>query len=238
MKIFRGKELLGAGEELQETRRAYDACLVDVGTGDGRYPYHWALEHPRDLAVGIDAVADAMEKLAVRSQRKPAKGGAPNLLLAVDGAEALPGPFAAWADLVTVNFPWGSLLRALVEPMPAVLEGIANLARPGARFVALLNASIFRSDDYLERLGLPPLTAERAEKELVPAYGQHGISVQRVLPLAGGVPHRTTWGQKLVLGSHRETLLLEGEVLRPNRASDPGGAGVVEPPSPLIEIGG
>ena len=215
MKVYQGRKLqLVDGEELEKVRTRYGRCLVDVGTGDGRFPYHWALEHPEDLAVGIDAVADAMEKLAVRSRRKPGKGGAPNLLLAVGAAEVLPGPFAGWADEVTVNFPWGSLLRALVEPLPVVLAGLAALAKPGARFVGLLNTSIFRSDDYLERLGLPPLSVERAQEELVPAYARQGIDLQRVIPLAGGAPHRTTWGQRLIQGSLRPTLVLEGEIRR------------------------
>jgi len=215
MKVYQGKKLQAMDEgELAEIRARYARCLIDVGTGDGRYPYHWALENPADLAVGLDAVADSMGKLSVRSRRKPAKGGAPNLLLAVVGAEALPGSFAGWADEVVVNFPWGSLLRALVEPLPAVLQGLADLGKPGARFVTLLNTSIFRSDEYLERLGLPPLSVERAKEDLVPAYAKQGIDIHKIQPLAGSVPHRTSWGQRLVQGSLRHTLLLEG-VIRP-----------------------
>jgi 16S rRNA (adenine(1408)-N(1))-methyltransferase len=213
LKILEGKKAQPADPvALEALRQRYRHCLVDVGTGDGRFAYHWALEHGEDLAVGVDAVADTMEKLAVKARRKPAKGGAPNLLLAVAAAEVLPGPFVGWADLITVNFPWGSLLSALVDPAPAQLRSLAALGRPGARFVALLNVSIFRNDEYLDRLGLPPLTEERARTELVPAYRAAGIHLERVEALAGEVPHRTSWGQRLILGSFRETLILEGVV--------------------------
>jgi len=216
LRVFEGKKLISASAESLETlRRRHRQCLIDVGTGDGRFPYRWAQEHPEDLAVGVDAVGDAMAKLAVKARRKPAKGGAPNLLLAVAAAETLPGPMAAWADHLCVNFPWGSLLSALVEPAPAILRRLAALGRPGCRFVILLNASIFQQEDYLERLGLPSLSEERAREELVPAYGRAGLEVQVIESFVGEAPHRTTWGQRLILGSARATLLLEGVVTAP-----------------------
>lgn len=213
MRIVEGKTLApAAADDLARLRAGYDHCLVDVGTGDGLFPYRWAREHPEDLAVGVDAVGDALVKLATKARRKPAKGGAPNLLLAVAAAETLPGPLAGWADEVTVNYPWGSLLRDLVAPEPALLRRLAALCRPGARFTALLNSSVFNDSDYRDRLALPPLTEERARKELVPAYAASGIRLDLVRGLAGEPSHRTTWGQRLVRGSGRNTLHLAGSV--------------------------
>ena len=213
MKIFEGKNLVPAAEEdLARLRSGYRRCLVDVGTGDGLFPYHWAREHPEGLAVGVDAVGDALVKLATKARRKPAKGGAPNLLLAVAAAETLPGPLAGWADEVTVNYPWGSLLRDLVEPAPVLLRRLVALCRPGARFTALLNSSVFKDSDYRDRLALPSLTEEQAREELVPAYAASGIRLDLVQGLAGEPPHRTTWGQRLVRGSGRDTFYLAGSV--------------------------
>ncbi|MCB1033453.1 MAG: class I SAM-dependent methyltransferase [Acidobacteria bacterium] len=211
MKILEGKHLAPATPEvLAALRHRYDRCLVDIGTGDGLFPYHWAREHPEDLAVALDPVTTGFAKLAVKARRKLAKGGAPNLLFAAGAVEDLPGPFAGWADLITVNFPWGSLMRALVLPVPPVLERIAALARPDAQIVLLLNTSIFHDSDYLDRLSLPPLTEERAREALLPAYAAAGLRIDTVEPLVGAVPHRTSWGQRLVLGSSRSTLMLRG----------------------------
>lgn len=213
MKILEGKKLSDPrADDLAGLRERHDRCLVDVGTGDGLFPYHWAREHPGDLAVAIDPVTTGFAKLAVKARRKPAKGGASNLLFAAGAVEDLPGPFAGWADRVTVNFPWGSLLRALVLPVPGVLGRLVALSRPGARIVLLLNESVFKNTDYTDRLGLPPLSEERAREELLPAYRAAGIHLDTVEPLVGAVPHRTSWGQRLVLGSSRSTLLLRGSV--------------------------
>lgn len=202
-------------EEAVELRARYEHCLVDVGTGDGRFVLREAREHPDTLVVGVDAVADAMVASAVKSRRKPAKGGAVNALFAVAAAEELPGPLAGLADRVVVNFPWGSLLRALVEPIDPVLAGLVALAEPGASFLFLLNTSVFDDEEYRQRLSLPALDAERARRELVPAYRSAGLEIEDIQEVAGEVPHRTSWGQRLVRGSFRSTLVLGGRVVAP-----------------------
>jgi hypothetical protein len=100
----------------------------------------------------------------------------------------------------------------MVEPVPQVLAGLSAVARPGARVSILLNYSVFEDADYALRLGLPPLSPERAREELIPAYGACGIAIEEVqlFDSSDAVPHRTSWGQHLLLGSKRRTLLLAG----------------------------
>ncbi len=219
MKILNGKNLEAADPEtLRGLRASFDRCMMDLGTGDGRFPYYWARDNPQDLAVGLDPVTNGFAKLAIKARRKPAKGGAPNLLFVMGAVEDLPGPFDDWADRITINFPWGSLLRAVIQPIPAVLERLVAVARPGAEITLLLNTSIFRNADYTERLGMPTLSEERARRELEPAYRACGIELETIEPLAGSVPHRTSWGQRLVVGSSRQTLMLVGKVSKRSRA--------------------
>lgn len=78
-----------------------------------------------------------MAEAASRAGRKRAEGG-PNARFVVCAAEALPGELDATADLVTIQFPWGSLLRGIVlgEPdllgspdcLAAEVRGIAGVA--------------------------------------------------------------------------------------------------------------
>lgn len=223
MRILDGKQEQDLdAEALWEERRGYDHCLVDVGTGDGRFVLRHAKEHPDTFCLGIDAVADAMRKEAVRARRKPTRGGAANARFLVAAAEDLPGPLPGIADLLTVNFPWGSLQRILVEPVEPQLRRLAALAVPGARVVILLNASVFDDYDYRDRLALPPLDAERARRELVPVYARAGIAIEEVTELAGEIPHRTSWGQRLVRGSSRSMLMLAGRRVGDLKAP-PGG---------------
>lgn len=136
-------------------------------------------------------------------------------MFVIASVENLPPELSGIADTVTVNFPWGSLLKALVECDADILKAIARLARPGARFVALLNYSVFKDQDYADRIGLPPLTAETIDAVLRPAYEAASISIVSHSFLQKEVPHRTSWGQHLILGSARQTLMIEGLINTP-----------------------
>src|SRR5205823_11623707 len=113
-------------------------------------------------------------------------------------AESLPPALRGLATQVTINFPWGSLLRGVVEPDAALLAGARTLLRGGGRLVALVNLSVIEDRPYAERLRLPEVTAEHVELALRPAYRAAGLEIEEWRELApGDVPHRTTWGQHL-----------------------------------------
>jgi 16S rRNA (adenine(1408)-N(1))-methyltransferase len=115
--------------------------IVDLGTGDGRAVLARARSEPRALVLGIDASAAAMAE----ASRRVSRGGPTNALFFAEGAERLAdSPLAGRADLLTITFPWGSLLRGLVGLEPAALAGAAALLRPGGRLEVL--ASVVPSD--------------------------------------------------------------------------------------------
>ena len=72
-------------------------------------------------------MADASRRAAAR----PSRGGLPNQVFVAEGVERLPAAFDGLADLVTVLFPWGSLLRGALGVDGAVTASIARLIRPG-----------------------------------------------------------------------------------------------------------
>jgi len=186
--------------------------VIDVGTGDGRFVLRTARERPRSLVVGLDPVKDAMSDVARRASAKPARGGVANALFLVASAEALPAALSSRASLVTVNYPWGVLLRMLAQPDPAGLRALADLLQPGGRLIALLNASVTDDRDYGERLGLPPLEDAHVDERLVPGWEESGfeaVSWQR-LGADEEPAHHTTWGRRLVRGSNRSTIVVEG----------------------------
>lgn len=190
--------------------------LIDVGTGDGRFVYRWAGAHPDTLCIGIDPAAERMREVSHRASRKPARGGRPNALFLVASAEHLPDELTGLADRISINYPWASLFAALVLPDPRILAELRRLARPGAELVALLNQSVLDDRPYAERLGLPPLTDDRIEAELRPAYLAAGFSLRehRLLDAAAGeAPHHTSWGQHLTLGSGRRTRLVVADAV-------------------------
>jgi 16S rRNA (adenine(1408)-N(1))-methyltransferase len=110
---------------------------IDVGTGDGRAVLARAAAEPSALAIGIDASAVAMAESSRRAHRR----GPHNARFFAEAAEVLPGPLAGTGSLVTVSFPWGSLLQGVLGRRPAVLCGIAGLVAPGGALEILVSVT-------------------------------------------------------------------------------------------------
>jgi 16S rRNA (adenine(1408)-N(1))-methyltransferase len=213
LRVGRGKESFPlADDEFESLTNGYEDVVIDLGTGDGRFVLRTARERPQSLVIGIDPVQKAMADVARRSSAKPSRGGVPNALFLVASAETLPAVLLSKASLVSVNYPWGSLLRTLVLPDAAGLRAVVSLLQPGGRLIALLNASVTDDRDYGERLGLPPLEDAHIEQRLVPGWQESGleaVSWHRLEPNEEPI-HHTTWGRRLVRGSNHSTIAVEG----------------------------
>jgi hypothetical protein len=192
----------------------YRDLHVDLGTGDGKFVLRAARAEPDVLHIGVDALEEPMAESIRRAASKPARGGVPNARFMVADAMMPPASLRGSAGLVTVNYPWGSLLRAVAAPEPRGLAAIVGLLRPGGRLEAVLNASAADDGAYAEKLDLPPLDGEHLDGRVVPGWRSAGLSDVDWHPLAAGEdpPYRTTWGQRLVRGSGRETVVVSGEL--------------------------
>ena len=75
-----------------------------------------------------------------RADAKAARGGRPNALFLVAAAETLPTELSGIAGGVTVNFPWGSLLRGVLAQDMPILAGLGRLLGPNGRLEAMVSA--------------------------------------------------------------------------------------------------
>lgn len=149
--VVRGRSIVRLpASQLRERAAAAARIVVDLGAGDGRLTYRLARAHPDWLCVAVDACAAAMRRLSSRAARRMARGGAPNALFLVASAESLPDAREAMADEITVQYPWGGLLRAVIEPDPAILRQIARIG-----------ASRRQTAGAVERVGGPPGSRRR-----------------------------------------------------------------------------
>jgi 16S rRNA (adenine(1408)-N(1))-methyltransferase len=195
--------------ELNARVAAATSVLVDVGTGQGKFILDAARDAPETLCVGIDAVAENMAKAARAAGASAKKGGAPNALFVRGAAEALPGPFPGIADTLTVQYPWGSLMRIVSEPTVDGLVGLRALCRPGAALSVLLNYSVFEDRDYLGRLGMGDIVDPAENPELPGRYAEAGFDLVRRELFHGDPPVRSAWGRHLTRGSGRATLAID-----------------------------
>jgi 16S rRNA (adenine(1408)-N(1))-methyltransferase len=174
----------------------------------------------------VDASAAAMAEASRRAGRRPKRGGLANALFVVAAAEALPPELNGLADLVTVHFPWGSLLRGLLAPDPAVLGGLARIMRPGGTLRLLVSATARDAG-----AGVAPLQ-ESDLATLAGDYAGHGLAVVKARPatLADVAASHSTWGKRLGAGRHRPAWLLEARLRARAGSAELGqaGAGLVE----------
>jgi 16S rRNA (adenine(1408)-N(1))-methyltransferase len=159
---------------------------IDVGTGDGRAVLAAAARDPRTLVLGMDANAAAMAESSRRASAPLRRGGIPNAAFVVAAAEAVQDALAGRADLVTVRFPWASLLRGCVGRDARVAAGVDALLGAGGTLELLLAPSARDGLDGVpieagaiadaavgtfSALGLTPLCARPASDAEIAASG-------------------------------------------------------------------
>ena len=169
---------------------------MDVGAGEGGYVLHRARIEPTTFAIAIDASPDALASGAWRARR----ASLPNVAFLVEGVERLPRELASVADEVTIHFPWGSLLRGLLDGSSAIVGPIAGLMKDGAELRVLLSAG--------ERDGLAELTpsviASRSED-----FAGHGLRLVDARWASGAIVRdsRSAWAKRLGVGRTRPAVI-------------------------------
>lgn len=202
VQVVEGKALGRLGADDLATRvAAADRVVVDVGTGDARAAWRLARAEPDTLVIGLDPAWQRMTDTAARARRKPAKGGAPNLILVNAAVEAAPSALDGVADAVTVLMPWGGLLRGVVEASADVGGGLRRLARPGATLEIVIGTSIWRPPVPVELADLPELTpaALAPGSELAARWAASGWAVDGAVvtsSIDADAP-ATSWARRL-----------------------------------------
>jgi len=187
-----------------------EGVIVDIGTGDGRFVYRSAAANPHKFYIGIDANAALLEKISMKATRKPAKGGLPNVLFVQAAIENLPEELTAAADEIHIHFPWGSLLAAVARGDEQALASLRRIAAPECLLEIIIGIDEERDRAEIERLDLPPLSAEYLQKTLPAKYERAGFEVLESGALAPAEWSRleTSWARKLQSGSNRTVVYL------------------------------
>ncbi|BBX38155.1 hypothetical protein MMAGJ_74370 [Mycolicibacterium mageritense] len=167
------------------------------------------------LVVGVDANAAGMIEASRRAAR-PGARGLPNAVFVAAAVERLPVELTAVADDVTVNFPWGSLLRGLLAPEPTVLGAVAGTMKPGAQLRV-----VFSVTDHDGIAGVPTVDDAAGVGHLAMPYAAAGLQIDAVRPAGEADVEASSWGKRLRAGSQRSTWLL-----RAQRTKDPQPASI------------
>jgi 16S rRNA (adenine(1408)-N(1))-methyltransferase len=158
------------------------------------------------FAIGIDADARAMAESSRRAAGPARRGGRPNAFFVAAGVEQLPVELARLADLVTVSFPWGSLLRGVLGLDAAIAGAIAALvAENGSLDIAV---ALTDRDAVPGRASGPFAVADLARIET--AYAPLGLSLVEARPLTATDPsvRTSTWARRLGVARTRPGCLI------------------------------
>jgi 16S rRNA (adenine(1408)-N(1))-methyltransferase len=153
--------------------------------------------------LAIDASHAAMRESSWRAARSARRGGLPNVVFLASSLERLPRQLSGLASLVTVHFPWGSLLDAAVGRDPAGTLQLANLVAADGMLRLLISAS--------ERHASGGATALHPEA-VVTGYAARGFVTEacRRATLDDVEAARSSWGRRLLSsGGDREAWLIE-----------------------------
>jgi 16S rRNA (adenine(1408)-N(1))-methyltransferase len=163
----------------------YQEVTVDLGAGDGRFVRHLAQADPRCGAIAVDLCGENLRRAARRT------GG--NALFVVAGALTLPAELGGIATRVTINFPWGSLLRGLLTGDRGLVDGLQALCRGEAVLNIVLNAGALADVGWTLETGAEQVTACLPDAGSdVAAIDVLGPAELKALP--------TTWAKRLAFG--------------------------------------
>jgi 16S rRNA (adenine(1408)-N(1))-methyltransferase len=182
--------VLYSEQQLAELISEHDRVAIEVGCGNGAFLRALVEREPTTLAIGFDPSVDALKRL---SRLAANLGDNPVFLRAA--IEIPPPELTGLADALYIHFPWGSLLRGLVQPDDMVLANISGLMKDAAEFHLLVTYDPVRDAS----LNLPELTDEHFRERLAPLYSRHGLLMQSWGPATPDeiLASRSSWSKRL-----------------------------------------
>jgi 16S rRNA (adenine(1408)-N(1))-methyltransferase len=192
----------------------YTALHADLGTGDGMFVYRHARNRADVFYLGVDADRNSLAESSAKAAKKPARGGAANAAFVCFNLLDVPADVTGVADHVFVNFPWGSLMYAWVQPDVAAIRRMAAIGKSGADFSFYLNLYVFQNEEQRQHMNLPDVDEAYVTGTLIPAYAQAGITIRTHAFLDADAlkDHPSTWAGRLIRRSGRATLYMTGTI--------------------------
>src|SRR5258706_8137145 len=177
--------------------RSYNRIILDLGTGDGRYVHTLAERNPHWFVIGVDS---CRENLREYSRTK-----LPNTLFVIASAQELPHELNGLVSHITINFPWGSLLKSLLDGDPGLLCGLKATACTRASLTVRLNGGALAEQGWSLEAGV-----EQIYNNLIQA-GWHLKSpvLMKAEALRG---FSTTWAKRLAFGRDPRAMTMSGDI--------------------------
>lgn len=168
-----------------------------------------ALADPCTFYIGIDANSKPLQKVSIKAERAFRKERCVNAMFVRASAEHLPGELYGTADFASINFPWGSLLGAVLRPDASFLSTLQQILRPGGELSLVTGIDPEKDRNELARLGLERISGSALADRIRESYSAAGFTCVDVKETRdpGRLPE-TTWARKLRTSGSRTLLTL------------------------------
>jgi 16S rRNA (adenine(1408)-N(1))-methyltransferase len=180
--------------------------LIDIGTGDGTFVWRHARTHPDQFCIGIDSNRSNLQKISQKIYRNPSKGGAPNALFIEAAVEDLPSELGNIAEIIQIQFPWGSLLQAVATGEMHVLSNLRRICRSDALLKVIISLDSAKDYAELARLEIPRFDLHYVQNELKAKYKDAGFGIVQsaVMSSKEYSTLQSTWAKRI--GQNKERL--------------------------------
>jgi 16S rRNA (adenine(1408)-N(1))-methyltransferase len=124
--------------------------------------------------------------------------------------EELPEELDGIANEIHINFPWGSLLKAVATGDIALLRSLRRIATPDCTLNIVIGIDPDRDRSEIVRSGLPDLSAGFIESDLLPKFQAAGFACVEHRQLANDEWRSigTSWAKKLQVSRRNVTRLI------------------------------
>jgi len=183
--------------ELQARLANYNRIILDLGTGDGRYVHHLANSFPRHFIIGVDSCRENL--------REYSRSKLPNMLFVIASAQKLPCELNGLVSHITINFPWGSLLRSLLNCDSNLMCGLALISHSATTMEVRLNGGALVEVGTTLEAG-----TERIYNNLLCAGWQ--IKEPEMMKTQTLQTFPTTWARRLAHGRDPRAMQMSGYI--------------------------
>jgi 16S rRNA (adenine(1408)-N(1))-methyltransferase len=197
METIRGKTIHNLDiSGLHERIKYYQRVILDLGTGDGRFVRFLADQHPDWFIIGMDSCRENL--------RNSSRLNLKNALFVIASAQDMPQELYGLISHVTINFPWGSLLKSLLEGDTDLMHGLSSIAKQFAQI------DIHSNGGALAEAGIDLQTGTQTIYDNMNRYGW--ILKQPSLMNWHALQNfPTTWAKRLAHGRDPRAMALSGK---------------------------
>ena len=196
METIRGKASLNLDlTELKERLTNYNRIILDLGTGDGKFAFCHADKFPNHFVIGVDSCRENLHEYS--------RAKLPNLLYIIASAQNLPQELNGLISHVTINFPWGSLLKSLLTGDIRLMRGLESISHSFTTIEIRLNGGALTEAGWDLEAG-----AEKIYNNLIQAGWQ--INVPALMNANALRSFPSTWAKRLAFGRDPRAIQLSG----------------------------